>query len=226
MNKSFLMTVGIFIILMGMFYLFMKQKFVVYDEKISSLFSVVQTMADELQNIKGNTSPSELAKTDSPTQPIPTIISVSDDSQSEDDSDSDSESNTEYDVETNKIVVVKTEPEDVKIEKLNKFINIVNRVDDIEYSIGTFVEMGCAMEYVKTDGIEYSMDDAIEDVVTDVVNLDVNQVSEAKNKNTKYSSMTVKELKKLVSEKGGPYLKTKPDLISYLENTRENMVKE
>ena len=183
-------------------------------------------MADELQNIKGNTSPSELAKTDSPTQPIPTIISVSDDSQSEDDSDSDSESNTEYDVETNKIVVVKTEPEDVKIEKLNKFINIVNRVDDIEYSIGTFVEMGCAMEYVKTDGIEYSMDDAIEDVVTDVVNLDVNQVSEAKNKNTKYSSMTVKELKKLVSEKGGPYLKTKPDLISYLENTRENMVKE
>lgn len=230
MDKSFLLTVGITCILMGMVYLFMKQKLAVYDDKISSLFSVVQTMADELQTIKLK-SPSEVAKP----LIVPTTISVSDDSQSEDDSDSDAESNTDFDNETTKIVVLKTEPEEDKMENLN-FINIVNRFEDV-YSMTAF----CAVEMspCAKDAVEYSMDDALEDTVTIVVHdavdeIGVNDVTEVdvlppstnESATKAYSSMTVKELKKLVTDKGGPYLKTKQDLILYLENTTSKVVKE
>ena len=254
MDKSFLLTVGITCILMGMVYLFMKQKFVIYDEKITSLFSVVQTMADELQKKKSCVcpfvcqAPSELANPDTmnmrpATRPVPTIISVSDDSQSEDDSssESDSEPNTDFDLETTKIVVVKTEPEEARVERFNvnmvdavdysnqnmrdimenmqeiignvNFLNIISPtepfnvnmvVDVVDYSNQNVREMNETVP----DVVEYSMDDVINEPV-------VKEASATKE----YSSMTVKELKKLVSEKGGPYMKVKTDLVYYLENT-------
>lgn len=208
MDKSFLLTVGITCILMGMVYLFVKQKFVIYDEKISSLFSVVQTMADELHQLKLQ-SPAELAEPETPVHlqmRLPNIISVSDDSESEDDSDT--ESNTEFDLDNNfqdlestKIVVVKTEDEDVqelKIEKVDVKTEPELTIENVNFK--NIVNM--------TD-----VNDSVVEVVDSVVEVDT--IKKTKG----YSSMTVKELKKLVSDKGGPYLKTKPDLIFYLENT-------
>ena len=77
-------------------------------------------------------------------------------------------------------------------------------VDVVDYSNQNVREMNETVP----DVVEYSMDDVINEPV-------VKEASATKE----YSSMTVKELKKLVSEKGGPYMKVKTDLVYYLENT-------
>lgn len=261
MDKSFLLTVGITCLLMGMVYLFMKQKCVIYDDKISSLFSVVQTMAGELQQLKLQSAE---PVTPPPKSRVPTIISVSDDSQSEDDSESDTESHADFVSEPTKLVVVKTEPEDTVINVVNMDDECSMRVDHstwttppprlnvvecmevgystwsnpsprvVECSIEDVVHqmlldhnnvVECSMEDVVQqmmnehrmlerpaagNVVEYSMEDAIVEQV---------EVKVAETASNGYSTMTVKELKKLVSEKGGPYIKTKAELIFYLENT-------
>jgi len=220
MDKNFLLSVGITCILIGMLYLFIKQKMAVYDEKLVSLLSVVQTVADGVQ--EGNCSmracpPAELEPTVIPepeeddyprhqlliqtlTMPPmsrpsgPNIISISDDSESEDDDDCDSLSPERNDVRR---IFLKASEDDPAFA-----------VDRIDFE-----------KVLQIDVVPDVVPETAPELIVPEPPVEI--VEEAQQKTTKpaYKIMTVKDLKALLAEVGGPPLKTKAEIVQYLETT-------
>jgi len=105
MGKSFMLSLSVTFVLVGLLYVFMKQKLSNNDKRINSLYGVVQQLAGEIQIMKtpygaglGAPSgpPQATAEAPNPTADgAPTSIDVSDDSGSDSGSDSDSDSDSD-----------------------------------------------------------------------------------------------------------------------------------
>ena len=97
MGKSFMLSLSVTFVLVGLLYVFMKQKLANNDKRINSLFGVVQQLAGEIQIMKTPYigDPSLLNPMPAPAPASETgaqkVIDVSDDSDSDSGSDSESD---------------------------------------------------------------------------------------------------------------------------------------
>ena len=179
-------------LLVGLLYVYMRQQFAAQDRKIHDLTQLVASVATELQQQMG---PYPFA---APPQPpvevkrLPERVTVSDDSESEADTDDESDSESE------------DEPEKEEVKKEEKVKDI--QIEKVEYpTIDTY-------DIVEDMSIEL-------DISEETKTIKLFDAVEVAKPN--YEKWTVKELKDLAVKEGGPAsLKTKKDLIDFLEKKK------
>jgi hypothetical protein len=211
--SSSLFNLGIILIVFSAIVYIVKTKLTEMDKKISSLSSVVESVVSVL-NDKNTTNNDNSIKNN----PEKTLVSDDEDDEDDDDEDSGSDSddgddeddeNTKLNSDIKEIV----NDDGVKLDE----VELLRNDEDPEKSI-------LGMNFKTYDSIDDNMEAQKHAEQFSNSNLEAGVFSndEEKEKDTKdltYSSMTVKELKKIVSEKGGKISgKSKDELLAYLNN--------
>jgi hypothetical protein len=181
-------------LLVGLLYVYMRQQFAAQDRKIHDLTQLVASVATELQQ---QTGPYPFA---APPQPPTEVkrsterVTVSDDSESEADTDDEDDSESEDEVEKEKV-----QP---KEKAKSKEVEVKEEYHTIE-----------------TEDIAAEDLSIVLDISEGVKTINLFDTVEVVKPN--YDKLTVKELKDLVLKEGGPAsLKTKKDLIDFLEKKK------
>lgn len=189
-------------LLVGLLYVYMRQQFAAQDRKISDLTQLVASVATELQQ---QTGPYPFAAP--PQHPamevkrLPERVTVSDDSESEVDTDDEDDSDSESEDEVEK-----------------KETNTKEKEKEKEPSKTTEVEVKEEYPTIETEDIVEDTS-IILDIGEGVKTINLFDTVEVVKQN--YDKLTVKELKDLVSKESGPAsLKTKKDLIDFLEKKK------
>jgi hypothetical protein len=181
-------------LLVGLLYVYMRQQFAAQDRKISDLTQLVASVATELQQQTGPypfAAPPQLPPVE--VKRLPERVTVSDDSESEGDTDDEYESESEEEVEKEE-VQKKEKAKSKEVEVKEEYPTI--ETEDIAEDLSIVLDI--------SDGVK-------------TINL-FDNVEVAK---PNYEKLTVKELKDLVLKEGGPAsLKTKKDLIEFLEKKK------
>ena len=211
--SSSLFNLGIILIVFSAIVYIIKTKLTEMDKKISSLSSVVESVVSVLNDSKkNNTSGNDinLEKT-----------LVSDDEDDEDeDSNSDSDTDDDEDDENDENNKYKSDNKEIVNDdgiRLDE-VELLRTDEDPEKSI-------LGMNFETYDSIDDNMEAQKHAEQFSNSNLEAGVFSnndQEKHKDSKdlhHSSMTVKELKKIVSEKGGKVSgKSKDELLAYLNN--------
>ena len=208
--SSSLFNLGIILIVFSAIVYIVKTKLTEMDKKISSLSSVAESVVSVL-NDKNTTNNDNSIKNN----PEKTLVSDDEDDEDEgsesdsDDGDDEDDGNSKFNSDIKEIVNDDT----VKLDE----VELLRNDEDPEKSI-------LGMNFKTYDSIDDNMEAQKHAEQFSNSNLEAGIFSndEEKEKDTKdltYSSMTVKELKKIVSEKGGKISgKSKDELLAYLNN--------
>jgi hypothetical protein len=193
MDKLLLFALGITCLTLVLLYVFIKNRFEFYDNKIDLLFNVYQKLVMDIQQphqskmIDVNCSEG-ICKT------RPIVVS---DDESETDSDDSCTVNTDDSIE-------ESYQEDILDLKMDKII--ILKQEEPEFDTRSVEEIKIS----KLDDIESN--EQVEPIIDTV---DLVNPSEKKI----FSKFTVKELKQMIMDANGPStLKTKQEMIQYLEN--------
>lgn len=183
MDRLLLFALGITCITLVLLYLYIKNKFELYDNKIDVLFNVYQKLTNEMNDVINKNSVVKLNNQ----------IIVSDDNVGYDSEDSCSVS----DEETDESESVEYLSDNINYSIEPKIIVIKNEIDELP-----------VINNVEVEEVEPELH--VENNTETIKNVEM-EVKE-------YHKMTVKELKQLIQEKNGPNLKTKSEMVQYLEN--------
>ena len=213
---SSLFNLGIILLIFSAIIFIIKNKLAEMDKRIDSLSKIME----EIHSIVNSGNNSPMVTSVPITRPV-----VSDDEDNDDDSDSDSDSDSDDEDEA-----------DEKINEVATDAAVITDVDDITHldneEEGNLAEVNLLQKDIGDEdavlGISFKGYDSIDD------NLAAQQHAEGfknnpepgifvekvvEEKSPDYSLMNVKELKKIVSEKGGKVSgKTKDELINYLNS--------
>jgi hypothetical protein len=206
MDKLLLFALGITCLTVVLLYVFMKNRFEFYDNKIDLLFNVYQKLAMNIQDDKMKDHKKIDLECNGICYTSPVVVS---DDESEDSCSVDTD---DSDCKLEESVHDEIYPLDKSIY-LEKMI-IFNQEDDFdtrsveEIKISKLDEFEEKMDTKVVELTEEKIEEPLEDTLENHV--------EIMDKN--YSKLTVKELKKLITDKNGPNLKTKQEMIQYLEN--------
>ena len=213
--SSSLFNLGIILIVFSAIVYIVKTKLTEMDKKISSLSSVVESVVSVL-NDKNTTNNDNSIKNN----PEKTLVSDDEDDEDDDDEDSgsDSDDGDDEDDENSKfnsdIKEIVNHDNSIKLDE----VELLRTDEDPEKSI-------LGMNFETYDSIDDNMEAQKHAEQFSNSNLEAGIFSnndEEKDKDSKdlhHSSMTVKELKKIVSEKGGKVSgKSKDELLAYLNN--------
>ena len=239
MGKSFMLSLSVTFVLVGLLYVFMKQKLSTSEGKLNTLFGVVQQLAGEIQLLKDRNNHAPPAK--STADPVniktesetgPKIIEVSDDEsrRSGDDSGQDSgedsgEESSDYDSSDDGSDKDEDEGR-LTVEKVG---------DDSNVEKEDVATMEISVEEISPDTLieAPSSSDAPVALETDLqpmeINLEITPLDSELADTSKIvevdldedlSKLSVKELKGKVEAINGPPLKTKKALIEYLNSKK------
>ena len=196
--KAFLCLVAI-TALIGLLYVYVRQQFYSVNVQIEQLRELTRTMALELRD-----EHDKIVQEPAQLPPPNRLYVVSDDSETEDDeTDDESDSDSDVDIKVEELKEVKLEKE-IKVEKQE--IKVEKEVK-VEKEIEKEVEVKVEKEDLNLEELElFDLEDA------KVITVDMT---------TKLDKLSLKELKDLVQEKGGPAsLKTKKAMIEFLEKIK------
>ena len=183
------------------------------DKKISSLSSVVESVVSVLNDNKNTTNSinNNLEKT---------LVSDDEDADDDEDDNSDSDTDDDEDDENDENNKLKSEIKEIVNDdnvKLDE-VELLRKDEDPEKSI-------LGMDFKTYDSIDDNMEaqkhaqQFSNSILEAGVFSNDNEEKDKDSKDLKHSSMTVKELKKMVSEKGGKVSgKSKDELLAYLNN--------
>ncbi len=194
MDKLLLFALGITCLTLVLLYVFMKNRFEIYDNKIDLLFNVYQKLAMDIQTTQHppDTKSVDILSSEGMCRTLPIMVSSDDvESDSEDscsvntdDSEEDMYQDDLPEIKMEKIIILKQEEPEFDTRSVEEIV--INKLDEVDTVVDT------------------------EDVPTELSN-DVEKKI--------YSKLTVKELKQLIADVHGPSsLKTKQEMIQYLEN--------
>jgi len=202
--KSFI-CLALSCLLIGLLYVYMRQQFAAQNMQIGQLKQLVTTMAQEFQ--QGH------CKNDLETTPDPvgsTIkkiittqehrVTVSDDSESEDDDEA--QDDDEYEEEE------EDEAEDVEVE-----VKEETKVQKLENTL----EIDESMRIEVDDLSDSTNEPIVLDISEQTKTINLFEESPPVPKKAILEKLSVKELKEMVSSKGGPSLKTKKEMVEFLE---------
>ena len=238
LNPTFLLFLGISILAIALLVLYFESKFRDQNHKISSMLSLVSSLAEELNGVKMNVNILSMhGGNKSMSMPLQTIhlnnqpeslkndlITVSDDdSDSNDDSEeydeleadeSDSESE---DLEDTSVIEI-GETNNVKILKLN--IENDNELDELDDIQSVDSGMSVNKNQLIIEKIEDLQADELLDLKTiDISNLEKDNEDISTSDKVDYKKLPIGKLKSIVSEKGlasDPSKLKKPDLLKLL----------
>tara|TARA_B100000003_G_scaffold208818_1_gene230580 strand:- start:7560 stop:8228 length:669 start_codon:yes stop_codon:yes gene_type:complete len=216
---SSLFNLGIILLIFSAIIYIIKNKLAEMDKRIDSLSKIME----EIHSIVNSGNKTPIVTSVPITRPVVSDDEDNDDSDSDNDSDSDSDSDDEGEA-------------DEKINEVSTDAAVITDVDDItdldNEEEGKLAEVNLLQKDIGDEdavlGISFKGYDSIDD------NLAAQQHAEGfknnpepgifvekvvEEKSPDYSLMNVKELKKIVSEKGGKVSgKTKDELINYLNS--------
>jgi hypothetical protein len=181
----------------GMFYMYVRQKFISYETKFQSMFDIIQSMALELKN-RRDESESDSDSDDSSDVYEKKVINLS-----QMDSPFDFSvhlRNEVLQVESNIPLEVMPEPDVVQIVEPAVLELDVVQLDVVQLDVVELVEP--SVDVVEL--VESSVD--VDDMSTKSISTDL------------YDGLSVKELKERVSILGGPPLKTRKALMDFLKS--------
>ena len=190
--KSIVLSLLLSSIMFGMFYMYVRQKFISYETKFQSMFDIIQSMALELKN-RRDESESDSDSDDSSDVYEKKVINLS-----QMDSPFDFSvhlRNEVLQVESNIPLEVMPEPDVVQIVE-----PAVLELDVVQLDVVELVEP--SVDVVEL--VESSVD--VDDMSTKSISTDL------------YDGLSVKELKERVSILGGPPLKTRKALMDFLKS--------
>lgn len=245
MGKSFMLSLSVTFVLVGLLYVFMKQKLTTSEGKLNTLFGVVQQLAGEIQLLKNRNNHAPPANTDANTsaehvttmnsdnnEDNPEVIQVSDDENESNNSDNSDDDSSDYDSSDDENDDDKDgEGERLTMEEANDSSGM--KKEDV-------ATMEISVEEINVEKI--SPDIPIENILspsTDVeletdlkpmeINLEITPLDSDSAETSKIvevdldedlSKLSVKELKGRVESINGPPLKTKKALIEYLNSKK------
>jgi len=200
--KAFI-SLAISMLMIGLLYVYVRQQFALLENHVTELKNVIKMMAlppsEEKPELKVEKRPAE------------ELVCVSDDSEEETDEEDDSEDEVE-------------DAEEYKPDTPRP------QVAHVMMQGGDLMHLMQQMSFPRSFAMEEPEPALeIEEVETTVVKLDsdvpelvISDLSDKADKvitlNPSYENMSVKELKEKVQLQGGPSLKTKKQLIEYLES--------
>jgi hypothetical protein len=208
--KSFI-CLALSCLLIGLLYVYMRQQFAAQNMQIGQLKQLVTTMAQEFQ--QGHCK-NELEATPDPVgSTIKKIITtqehrvtVSDDSESEDDDEA--EDDEEYEEEE------EDEAEDVEVEvEVEVTVKEETKVQKLENTL----EIDESMRIEVDDLSDSTNEPIVLDISEQTKTINLFEESPPVPKKAILEKLSVKELKEMVSSKGGPSLKTKKEMVEFLE---------
>jgi hypothetical protein len=178
----------------GMFYMYVRQKFISYETKFQSMFDIIQSMALELKNIR-NESESDSDSDDSSDLYEKKVINLSQ-----------IDSPFDFSVHLrNEVLPVEST---IPLEVIPDTMELLPKVEDMQV-----VELVSEVVPVVVPVVE------VEPVVElEVEVLDVDDMSTKSISTDLYDGLSVKELKERVSILGGPPLKTRKALMDFLKS--------
>jgi cytoskeletal protein RodZ len=185
-----MLVLAITLILMGVFFFYVRQKLFIIESRLELMSETIQTMAGV------------------------TRAALQDDSEDESEESDESRSDSDEDSEPDHVNLVFEDqhyptPERVTVSDDDvKKISLPGNeaVEEIEVKKMTLSDT-YDLDEVKTDSL-----------TNEVVDLNVSDSPELDKRVTSFESLTLKELKDKVAEYNGPKLKTKKELIDFLQN--------
>lgn len=220
--KSFI-CLALSCLLIGLLYVYMRQQFAAQNMQINQLKQLVTTMAQEFQ--PGHCKREVDVEVEAEPEGAPTVkvvitkedrVTVSDDSESEDD-ESDEEDDHEDDHED--------EHEDEDDHVLMRNLEPVIKLEKVGVGVDVGVDVETKEEEPKIEIDELSENEKSDDDNEPIV-LDISEQTKTINlfddpppapKKVVLDKLSAKELKEMVTSKGGPLLKTKKEMIEFLE---------
>jgi len=192
--KSIVLSLLLSSIMFGMFYMYVRQKFISYETKFQSMFDIIQSMALELKNIR-NESESDSDSDDSSDLYEKKVINLSQ-----------IDSPFDFSVHLrNEVLPVEST---IPLEVIPDTMELLPKVEDMQV-----VELVSEVVPVVVPVVE------VEPVVElEVEVLDVDDMSTKSISTDLYDGLSVKELKERVSILGGPPLKTRKALMDFLKS--------
>lgn len=196
--KSIVLSLLLSSIMFGMFYMYVRQKFISYETKFQSMFDIIQSMALELKNRQ---SDSESDSDDSTDVYEKKVINLS-------------QMDGPFDFSVHLCN---------EVTKLESDIHIVD-LEPVEPEV--HVNLECEIEHVKLEQVEPEEPEVepeepqVEFVELEPVKLepDVDDMSTKSISTDIYDGLSVKELKERVAILGGPPLKTRKALMDFLKS--------
>jgi len=242
LSTSFLISLGITLLLVGLLGMYFSQKIMDQDHKLSSMAGVVTSMADELQFLRSMIQqdiPPTLVKANHPNALSSDIklIPVSDDEdESDDDSEDDEESDSDDEDSDNDRESLEIMSELINISEVPS-IKVINMTESTFYneSIENEVEELAVDEDEDNDNISESEEDEGEDENNNEVEIEVDEstmdimnssmlksinILSSEDDKVDYKKLSLAKLKDLVLEKGltkDPSRMKKPELLKLLE---------
>ena len=192
--KSIVLSLLLSSIMFGMFYMYVRQKFISYETKFQSMFDIIQSMALELKN-RHNESESDSDSDDSSDLYEKKVINLSQ-------MDSPFDFSVHLCNEVTKLSVESTTPLELEV------------IPDV-------MEVTPEVELVVEPEVEPEVELVVELVVEPEVELEIVEIDDMSTKSIStdlYDGLSVKELKERVSILGGPPLKTRKALMDFLKS--------
>ena len=192
--KSIVLSLLLSSIMFGMFYMYVRQKFISYETKFQSMFDIIQSMALELKN-RHNESESDSDSDDSSDLYEKKVINLSQ-------MDSPFDFSVHLCNEVTKLSVESTTPLELEV------------IPDV-------MEVTPEVELVVEPVVEPEVELVVEPEVEPEVELEIVEIDDMSTKSIStdlYDGLSVKELKERVSILGGPPLKTRKALMDFLKS--------
>ena len=246
MGRSFMLSLSVTFVLVGLLYVFMKQKLVTSEGKLNTLFGVVQQLAGEIQNLKDRhnhaSPPSNLGDPVSKiNEDKPETIKVSDDESNESDDDSVEDSEIESENESGNESENESgnesgnESRDDNSDDEGGLLTMKESDNNSNMKKEDVATMEISVEEISTDvpienlllpdtGVQLETDLQPMEINLEITPLDSESTETSKivevDLDEDLSKLSVKELKGRVESIKGPPLKTKKALIEYLNSKK------
>ena len=238
MGRSFMLSLSVTFVLVGLLYVFMKQKLTTSEGKLNTLFGVVQQLAGEIQNLKDRHNhappPPNLGDpVSNNNEEKPETIKVSDDESNE--SDDDSVEDSENDSENESGNDSENESGDDNSDDEGGLLTMKESDDNSDMKKEDVATMEISVEEISTDvpienllspdtGVQLETDLQPMEINLEITPLDSESTETSKivevDLDEDLSKLSVKELKGRVESIKGPPLKTKKALIEYLNSKK------
>ena len=193
-TTPFLICLGVCLVIVGLFGMYFAQKLMEQNHKITSMFDIVNSMANEMNYVRARLSTVQYSVGGQSVgvagigMSIPfssqsldmcdNLIHVSDDDDSENDSESDSDSDSDSESESESDSDIDDTDKIILSEKNNiKIINIGEKIHFQEESINDIDE-----DIEEIDGLDVDEVDEVDDVDEDVENINVKEIDISVNK--------------------------------------------
>ena len=216
-TTPFLICLGICLLLLGLLGMYFTQKIMEQNHKITSMFELVSTMAEEMNAIRANIMiPQFQPQFNMVSTPIggqsESLIPVSDDEDDEDDDDDDDEDDEDDDEEDEE-----DEEEDVlKIKSIN-FNNLESSAFNINNEVENLEELQILDEEDDYDDDDDDDDDEEEDDNDE--NSNINITEELNLVDSELEEFTNLDFEKVANGENAPdaHLESKPEDLSFLK---------